>query len=403
MAALLLGLVVPLLAPASAPAAPSRSTVGSAPAATPARASSGPAGALLGAAPFVAHVLPLIPFDARAWRLRYRSELQDGRAIEVTGTLLVPTTPWAGPGPRPIVSLAVGTQGLADRCAASQQLAQGTEYEAYTISQLLGRNWAVAITDYPGLGTPGDHTFVVGRANGRAVLDVVRAARQVPGSGLAPDGRVMVFGYSEGGNAAGWALQLQPTYAPELDVVAGAVGAPPADFLGMWSALDGSPFAFLLLYTGIGFDAAYPQLKLDTFLNDRGRRAADLLRRTCIVGAIGVGAVLPKDSRAYLARDVINDLLWRETLRSADLGHLTPPMPVILGAARQDEVIPFRQAADLRDRWCARGAKVAFVDVPLGEHLSGIVSFAGPAIAFLADRLADRAAGRPAVAPGGCG
>ncbi len=393
---LLLGLVVPLLAPAAAPA---RSSSG--PPGQPGQP--GQPGALLGATPFVAHVLPLIPFDARAWRLRYRSELQDGRPIEVTGTLLVPTTPWAGPGERPVVSLAVGTQGMADRCAASQQLAQGTEYESYTISQLLGRNWAVAITDYPGLGTPGDHTFVVGRANGRAVLDVVRAARQVRGSGLARDGRVLVFGYSEGGNAAGWALQLAPSYAPELDVVAGAVGAPPADFLGMWSALDGSLFAFLLLYTGIGFDAAYPQLKLDTFLNPRGRRTADLLRRTCIVGAVGLGALLPKDSRTYLARDVINDPLWRATLRSADLGYTAPRVPLILGAARQDEVIPFRQAADLRERWCARGAKVAFLDVPLGEHVTGIVSFAGPAIGFLADRLADRAAGRPAVAPGGCG
>ena len=34
------------------------------------------------------------------------------------------------------------------------------------MSMALARGWALAITDYQGLGTPGDHTYMVGRALG---------------------------------------------------------------------------------------------------------------------------------------------------------------------------------------------------------------------------------------------
>ena len=34
-------------------------------------------------------------------------------------------------------------------------------------------------TDYQGLGTPGKHAYLVGKAEGRSVLDIVQAARQL--------------------------------------------------------------------------------------------------------------------------------------------------------------------------------------------------------------------------------
>jgi hypothetical protein len=137
--------------------------------------------------------------------------------------VLVPDGP-ADPD-RPLIGYAIGSQGLADRCAPSKQLADGTEYEAGAIRAMLERGWVVALTDYPGLGTPGDHTYVVGQANGRAVLDSMRAARKLPQAGLADDGPLALFGYSEGGGATGAAVELQPTYAPDLPLKGAAVGA----------------------------------------------------------------------------------------------------------------------------------------------------------------------------------
>jgi hypothetical protein len=69
---------------------------------------------------------------------------------------------------------------------------------------------------------------MIGRSQGSALLDAVRAARGLPAAGLSTNSPVGLYGYSQGGGASGWAAQIQPDYAPELSrsgVVAG--GTPP--------------------------------------------------------------------------------------------------------------------------------------------------------------------------------
>jgi pimeloyl-ACP methyl ester carboxylesterase len=81
---------------------------------------------------------------------------------------------------------------------------------------VLARGYAIAVTDYQGLGTPGDHAYMVGRVLGMNVLDAMRCARALEPHELPGDGSAGVIGYSEGGAAAAWAAQLQPEYAPEV-------------------------------------------------------------------------------------------------------------------------------------------------------------------------------------------
>ena len=42
------------------------------------------------------------------------------------------------------------------------------------INAALQQGYAVAVSDYQGLGTPGPHTYMVGQSMGRAVLDMAR-------------------------------------------------------------------------------------------------------------------------------------------------------------------------------------------------------------------------------------
>src|SRR5262245_25860966 len=65
----------------------------------------------------------------RAVAVQYRSTSATGQANAVTGTVVVPVAAWTGTGPRPIVSFAVGTQGLGDTCAPSKAIPGGTLYE----------------------------------------------------------------------------------------------------------------------------------------------------------------------------------------------------------------------------------------------------------------------------------
>ena len=358
---------------------------------------SGSPGDITGVERMTAYELPLVPMQAKSWRISYRSTTATGEPIAVSGTVLVPKKPWAATGPRPLLGYAIGTQGLADRCAPSKQLADGSEYEAPVIAQALRRGFAIALTDYQGLGTPGKHPYVVGQALGRNVLDSMRAALRLPEAGIDPDAPLGVFGYSEGGGAAGWALQMQPTYAPDLPLKGGAVGAAVANFEKQIDFLEhkvGKFVYFLMLYAAMGFDTAYPELELDSYLNDRGRRATATLQGTCIQDAILGGLLMPRTMSAYTTRNPLETQpLWKQRLAENNLGTIAPQPPVILGRARQDEAIDPSLTLTLYHDWCALGVNAHFVDIPLGEHLTGAFLFAPKAFGFLADRLA----GKPAT------
>ena len=348
----------------------------------------GPPGTLLGAEPMRAYLVPGVRLPAHAWRIRYATTTATGEPTVVGGIVLVPPEPDAN-GPRPLIGYAIGTQGLADRAAPSWQLARGIEYEASVIAAALRRGWAVTLTDYPGLGTPGNHPYVIGRALGPAVLDSIRAARQLDPARLDPAGPLAIFGYSEGGCAAGWALQLQPTYAPELVLAAGAVGAAPVDLETMVPAIDGGLFAFLLFYGLIGLDSAYPELDILADLNPRGRRAVALFNRTHIIQAIALGAAMPrKRASAYTIRSphARPDVIAR--MRENRLGQLRPSVPVLIGAGTRDQVIPYAQAVQLHRDWQHLGADVRLRRMPIREHITGGISFAPYAFRFLAGHLA---------------
>lgn len=121
-------------------------------------------GDIIRAEPIVPRALAWrLPGSGLAWRILYRSTNATGQAVAVTGTVILPR-----PGaPRALVGLAPGTQGMADQCAPSRLLRQGLLYESAAITGMLERGWAVAMTDYEGLGTPGTHTYRSAAARGR--------------------------------------------------------------------------------------------------------------------------------------------------------------------------------------------------------------------------------------------
>lgn len=356
----------------------------------------GAPGDLLRVAPMTARLLPGFAMSARAWRVLYRSTDAAGSPIAVSGVILVPDA--AIPtSPRALLGFAPGTQGLARSVAAlSRQLEVGLEYEAWFLAAAVRRGWVVAVTDYPGLGTPGLHPYVIGKTNGRAVLDIMRAARNLPQTGLQADCATGIYGYSEGGNSAGWAAQLQPVYAPDVRLRAVAVGAAPVDFPELATDLDGGLFSFLLLYAGLGLSSAYPDLRFHDYLNRGGRLAAAVLRRTHILAAIVLGLILPKRRGRYLSVDPFVEPDWAAQLRDNSLGYLAPAAPVLVGIGRQDQVIPYRQAQLLLRRWTALGATVREHPIRFGEHLTAAPQFAKAGFAFLAEHLSNPETRAPA-------
>jgi hypothetical protein len=88
---------------------------------------------------------------SNAWNVTYKfRNSYDDVNLAMSGTVIVPKTNWTGTGPRPVVLYAVGTHGLATKCAPTRQLAAGTDYEAANIAAALKAGYAVLVTDYQG-------------------------------------------------------------------------------------------------------------------------------------------------------------------------------------------------------------------------------------------------------------
>jgi hypothetical protein len=326
----------------------------------------------------------------RSTQVLYRSTGALGEPIAVSGTVLVPTTPWLGLGPRPLVSWAVGTRGVGDACAPSYTLSQGADYEGLFIKAALDRGWAVAVSDYQGLGTPGTHTYVVGRAEGHAVLDMARAATRLSGSGLGATTPVGLMGYSQGGGAVGWAAELAATYAPELRIKGTAAGGVPSDLTAVADFVDGGPLVAFALLASIGLDAAYPELDLDSYLNAPGQQLLGEADDLCLVSVDGVSTLFQTAFTSrddYTTSDPLASPAWQARLAENRLGTARPNAPVFQYHGLVDEIVPYGQAADLRRTWCDRGATVTWAPLP-GEHLLGMVEGVGPAMDWLGLRFA---------------
>ncbi|RJQ76750.1 lipase [Pseudonocardiaceae bacterium YIM PH 21723] len=345
-------------------------------------------GEILAATPTELRLAPLTPPvpGVTATRIRYRSTSATGAPNVVSGIVLVPTKPY--PGPRPLIGYGVGSHGGADGCEPSAVLPQGTDFEAVSWAPLLAKGWALAITDYEGLGTPGEHTWGVGPAQGNAVLDILRAARTLPGL---ESSSLAVMGYSQGGVAAAWAAQLQPEYAPELRLAGVAVGAITDATAELLRANDGGPASFLNIAHLSGLDAAYPELRLDRYLTDKGRAALKSIRTDCVAVA-GVKNAFQRLS-SLTTVPILDQPDWAARFRANGAGHgARPTVPVLVYHSRLDEGSPFALGKRLRDNWCAQGADLTWKPLLTGEH--GTTGAIGPAV-IAAPWLADRLQGRP--------
>ncbi|RVU15452.1 alpha/beta fold hydrolase [Methylobacterium oryzihabitans] len=337
------------------------------------------------------------PDGTSAYRVLYRSTGLRGEPIAVSGAVIVPAGP-IPPGGRPVVAWAHPTTGVVDKCAPS--LARVLYRSIQGLQEMLARGYIVAATDYPGLGTPGLHPYLVGISEGRAVLDSVRAARQLAGSSGATNA-FAVCGHSQGGHAALFTGLLAHGYAPELTLVGVAAAAPATELatlmmadldtsggknltamtLWSWSQVYGAPM------TKVVAPAALPVI--DELANDCLETLIDVLERR------GPSRAL---DRSFLS---VDDLAgrepWRSLLARNTPGTLPPRIPVILAQGAADTLVLPRVTSDYRMRLCLAGSRVQFDLVPGVGHLS-IAKDAAPTAL---DWIGDRFAGEPA--PSNCG
>src|SRR5271169_3448077 len=219
------------------------------------------------------------PLGATTYRVLYRSTGLDDQPILVSGVVIVPQGDPPSGG-RPIVAWAHPTSGVVSRCAPSLAIFLFEQIQG--LRSFVRDGYVVAATDYPGLGTPGPHPYLVGTSEARAVIDSVRVAATMPGAGGGK--KFVVWGHSQGGHAALFTGIIAKTYAPELNLLGVAAAAPATDLATLMNedidSVGGKNITAKTLWSWQRvFDA-----KMDKVVDPRAIPAIDQLAQECIEG-----------------------------------------------------------------------------------------------------------------------
>lgn len=298
--------------------------------------------------------------------LTYRSTGVDGRSVTETGVLWLPPGTPSGD----VVAWGHPTTGLADGCAPSEgpDAVPGLE-------QLLAAGHVVVAPDYEGLGSPGDHPYLIGTSEARSVLDAIRAARSV----AHVHGRSAVFGWSQGGHAALFAARLARSYAPDVRLAGVAAIAPVTD---MTSLVDGrstfSEVAGFVAMVTASYSATYDELDATDVVPDAAK-AIRVVHRDCSIeaGSELAGTTTRDPGRAWERRLEQNDPTTRR-LR----------VPALIVHGQQDALLPFDASVEAYRRLCASGSPVRLDALASAGHGDVVARSTDDVLRWLEGRLA---------------
>lgn len=335
------------------------------------------------------------PGGGDAFRILYSSTGLNGEPIEVSAAIFIPAgEPPAGG--RNVIAWAHPTSGVVEACAPS--LMPDVAGMIWGLPDMLAKGYVVVATDYPGLGTPGIHPYMIGVSEGRAVLDSVRAARKLPRSGAS--NRFAVWGHSQGGHAALYTGELAASYAPDLKLVGVAAAAPATYLIELFDANAASAtgkeltamalWAWSKLYNIPPSDLVEPAA-MDAF----EKMAHDCIETVAEYVALD-SAEKPLTQIKYLKANPTKVEPWRGIMQRNTPGQMPPGAPVFLAQGTADTTILPSITKQFGNALCAQGAHVHFVELPGVGHVFAGKDSASAALSWMDDRF------RGAPAPTSC-
>jgi acetyl esterase/lipase len=288
------------------------------------------------------------------------------------------------------VAWAHPTTGVADKCAPSLSIVFDVLKTIPGLDDMVKRGFVVTATDYPGLGTAGEHPYLVGVSEARAVLDSVRAARQI--AGPTASNRFAVWGHSQGGHAALWTGELAAKYAPELKVV-GVAAAAPASLLGELFDNDlgtdaGKGLTALTLWS---WSKIY-DLDLAAIVEPEDVSSVAAIGGECLAGftdlATDASAILQIDRGKFMYSDPVTTPPWSTIIVENTPGKLAAGAPVFLAQGSRDVIVEQSVTKQFAIELCGQGVPVVFHEVTDGTHTIIADVSATAAVEWMAARFA---------------
>ncbi|MGB2932128.1 MAG: alpha/beta fold hydrolase [Methyloceanibacter sp.] len=343
--------------------------------------SPGKPGAIIAAAP-----LQGVGAGTKGFRIKYRSTGLNGEPIVVSGMVFIPAGA-APAGGRDVIAWAHPTTGVVEPCAPS--LKADPAKTIWGLENILAAGFVVAATDYPGLGTPGIHPYLIGKSEGRAVLDSIRAARNLPDSGAS--GRFAVWGHSQGGHAVLYAGELARHYAPELKLV-GIAAAAPATYLGElfdddMSTARGKELTAMALWS---WSNLYHH-SIAAVVEPDATTAFEKMAHDCIESLPELMVLdlteRPFQHRQFLKLNPTKVDPWKSIMTHNTPGQAPAGAPVLLAQGTADTTVPFDVTKRFGEALCKQGTRVSFIKLPGVSHSFVARDSAPAALAWMTARF----------------
>src|SRR5204863_6214521 len=213
----------------------------------------------------------------------------------------------------------------------------------------------------------GPRPYLVGEGEARAVLDSVRAARQM--SELLLDKRMVMWGYSQGGHTALWTGIVGPRYAPDLEILGVAAIAPAANIKNIL-AMNVAADKRFGPYLALSYSRFYPDITFEQAVRPEALDAArqivnlcdfvpeDLQRIEALAATFDGPALTTSSNKALQARLEQN---------TAD-GLIKAP--VVIAQGLSDTVVPSSATDAYVEERCSAGQRLEYWTFAGRDHFT---------------------------------
>lgn len=307
-----------------------------------------------------------------AYQLLYSSQDDVGRKGATVTTVLIPknanlTQHFAYHAPYDAADV---------DCSPSYPLAAGNApsgLDAGVINAALQRGIPVSTPDYEGP----DAAFTAGPQSAFGTLDAIKAVvlHSQNITGIKPTAKTVMFGYSGGSIAVEWASEYKASYAPNVNIVAAALGGLPVNLTTAFNALAAGSSPGLAFAGLNGLAASYPTFAtwLDQALVSSKKQAFYQVKSSCDLGIYNNQNLYSyfQNGSATFRQTVFTNTIARAGIMGR---HATPkafPLWIYKGTA--DEIVPtIAQTDALVKGYCNNGATIKYFRYINGTHSSTI-------------------------------
>jgi Secretory lipase len=342
---------------------------------TPNPLPAGKPGELIRSEPFGEYDLP---YDISAVRILYHSRSPSGKDVAVSGVVLVPDG--APPTGRwPVIAWAHDFIGSARQCAPSlrRNLNEGP-----LLSMYVGLGYAVAASDYAGLGTNFPNAALDMRSNALDVIYSIPAARAaLPQLGT----KWVVAGYSQGGLAAVGVAEAESEVGDPGYLGAIAISGV-AEAQEIFERVAQGPAHRTLVFLAQGIKTVFPEFRVEEMLTDKAIPLYQQISHAC---EASLGPELAANE--MLKSGWENSRYVKEFFTRNTPGRRPVHGPLLLISGEADPEVPSALTATVVARLCKQKERVLLVKYPgldasavIGESVSEQISWIRARFAGLA-------------------